>query len=70
MTFIALIFLICIIGIAVYFTLKSSYRAKLIKTLKDAKNSIFWNGLIRFYLQSFLKTSNTIMIVFFAIKIG
>ena len=70
MTSIVLVFLVSILGVAVYYTLKSKYREKLIKILKDLYHSIFWNGLIRFYLQSFLKQTNTIMITFFAIELA
>jgi hypothetical protein len=56
--------------VGVVFTIKSRFKDKLIKALKDLKNSIFWNGLIRFYLQSFLKQTITIGITFATIQLG
>jgi len=65
-----LLFVICIISAAVYYILKSKYRSKLIKAIKDLYHSIIWNGLIRFYLQSFLIRTNAVMLIFFATKIS
>ena len=65
-----LLFLLSLLLVAVYFTFKSRFKDRLIKALKDLKQSIFWNGLIRFYLQSFLKQTITIGLTFTAIKLG
>jgi len=65
-----ILFIVSLLVVAIFFTFKSQFKDKLIKALRDLKNSIFWNGLIRFYLQSFLKQTITIGITFATIKLG
>lgn len=45
-----ILMVLTLLVVAIFLTFKSQYKDKLIKALMDLKNSIFWNGIIRFYL--------------------
>ena len=62
------LFIVCLAIGGVYFTLRSRFRPKLVAMAQKLYRAVFWNGIIRTYLQSFLKNSVTIGLFYFQLQ--